>query len=139
MTTEAQENTSLLAQFIERTTRTGADAGAPGDLFVRKELTLRIPRSCAPSFGEDFKLTLRELTSRDEAEAAKHASEQIGMAYQLTMRSLYRINGAPIESLMRETVWEGLGTMGRQLVTGAYATHFAPDSDALLEALQKKE
>ena len=126
----------LLEDFLQRHTKTGAEATRPGGMFERPTFAFTIPADHAPSFGEDFEITLRELSYADEAAAAE-SGKQLSIGFEMAKRSLYAINGVALSSVQRETVWAGLGSKGRQLVTAVYAAKFTADGDYLAAALGK--
>lgn len=77
---------------------------------------------CGPGvFPQDFKVTLRSLSSRDEMKAAKAAkSDPASLGFEMAKASLYKINGDLLGHAEKEFFWDAFDNGGRQLVMYAF-------------------
>lgn len=113
---------SLFAQVQDRMSARASAGGGPGSVKLpRRYASFVVDHTvCVPgTFSEDFELTLCSVTARQEIEAARNAGgEGVGAVFELARMSLHAINGT---ALIRgkgeqETLWEWLGSGGRNLV-----------------------
>jgi hypothetical protein len=110
-------------------------------VMPRRMVTFTVDAAvCAPGvFDADFDLTIGGLTSAMELEAAQKAKGEVAsLAFHYARLSLVAVNGVPLNAadLEPEWLWEALGTGGRQLVAGMFASHAFPDADAQGKALR---
>ncbi len=124
---------TLFNEIFDANTVSGPDAMKGGEMFKRKRVTFPVPRDlCTVDFGEDFELTLQEVSAEDEMEAASKSTSSTGtdITMSLAKASLNGINGAPIPASRKDWLWEALGMGGRMLVVIGFQTHLSPRGDA---------
>lgn len=94
---------------------------------------------CRPDlFQDDFEITLLGLDPDMELKAASKAKgDPTQLVNWYGYFSLAKVNGAEIDDSIgeRDWLWHALGTGGRQLVAGMFATYFGAGQEAQGKAL----
>lgn len=129
----------LLERIFEIRTQTGPEAMSGGEPIPKTECTFIMDHTvCEPGvFPQDFKITLRGLSSGQEISATKdHGNDALEVGIMLAKASLYALNGRPIkESDHRDFLWEAIGSGGRQIVQAMYAQFGMAPASALGKAM----
>ena len=118
---EPAYSSSALEDAMEATTSNEPGAAPP---TMHRECTFRVDHNvCSPNtFREDFKLTLRSLSSKQETRAVKGVSEPIEVGTALAKASLHALNGTPLKGKdEKDWLWDHLAPGGRQITIGMYS------------------
>lgn len=127
-------DTGLFDEVLARVApRMSAGGGMKG--LMRRRLSFVVDHEmCEPgTFGEDFEVTITGLSSGQEMAAARAAGgDAMVMAFELAQRSLCEINSRPLSRGKgeQETLWEWLGSGGRNLVATMFTDLATPSKEA---------
>jgi len=96
--------------------------GGTGKKINRRKGEAVVPLSvCEPdTFDEPPVIGLEGLTSQQEFEAMKAASDGASAGYSMAKAAMRTLNGEPMRQRQRDLVWECLGFGGRAVVVNAY-------------------
>lgn len=113
----AEGNGGALALLMSRAT-SGPDGGGK---IKRRKLRFTVDKSVfEPDMVEgDVEIVLESLSSMTEIEASKKVGNNAGaMVHEMAKAAIVMFGGEPVRDgdLTRDTIWEALGTGGRQMV-----------------------
>lgn len=129
----------LLDKLFQKITTLNSRALADRPLFYSRTVTFTVSGAeCSPGvfvdeegLPFDFKLTMKAMSSEDEAKALASAPPGHGTPFYLTKMMLFQINGTIIRPEQRDFVWESLGMQNRALCFQGYLQLSGPSAAAL--------
>lgn len=123
---------------LEARFSTKASAGGGDKKIKRRTAEVEIPKSiCEPgAFDEDILVGIEGLSSAEELESYRKATDGTVAGLEMARRSLRTLNRQPMRSHQRDLLWEVLGMAGRAFVMNAYMTECSGAASADLGKLQ---
>lgn len=86
------------------------------------------------SVGKDsFEIVLQSPNSKDELKALRQAqNDPAAMMFNLCKQAMVSVDGAPLDTVKRDSMWEGIGPAGRQMLVGFFGQYLGlGDADAV--------
>lgn len=114
-------NPDALAQLEAKFTAKASEGGKPRGIRRRTCEVPITPDMCEPdTITEPVMIGLEGLSSKQEMEALKAASDGLSMGYEMARLSMRTMNGAMMRNHQRAFVWEILSLGGRTALVSAY-------------------